>query len=67
MYTPIHFKVDDSAARRLLADLVTADLVTATPSGLVATFFSILYEPADDNYGSIFATFPATTTIGACP
>jgi transcriptional regulator len=53
MYTPEHFKVDNSAARRLLADLVTADLVTATPSGLVATFLPILYEPADDNYGSI--------------
>ena len=39
----------------LLADQVTADLVTATSRGLVATFLPILYEPAGDDYGSIIA------------
>jgi transcriptional regulator len=55
MYTPASFKVDWPAARRLLADRVTADLVTATSRGLVATFLPILYEPAEDGYGSIIA------------
>jgi transcriptional regulator len=53
MYTPASFKVDAPAARQLLADQPTADLVTATANGLVATFLPILYEPADDDYGSI--------------
>jgi transcriptional regulator len=55
MYTPASFKVDWPAARRFLADQVTADLVTATPHGLVGTFLPVLYEPADDSYGSIVA------------
>jgi transcriptional regulator len=55
MYTPASFKVDWPAARSLLADQVTADLVTATSRGLVATFLPILYQPADDDYGSIIA------------
>jgi transcriptional regulator len=55
MYTPASFKVDWPAARNLLADQVTADLVTATSRGLVATFLPVLYEPASDGYGSIVA------------
>jgi transcriptional regulator len=53
MYTPDSFKVEVPAVRRFLADQRTADLVTATAHGLVATFLPILYEPAEDNYGSI--------------
>jgi transcriptional regulator len=55
MYTPASFKVDATAARQLLAGRPTADLVTATPRGLVATFLPILYEPAEDDFGSIMA------------
>jgi transcriptional regulator len=55
MYTPASFKVDWPAARSLLADRLTADLVTATAGGLVATFLPVLYEPAGDGYGSIIA------------
>jgi transcriptional regulator len=53
MYVPSHFAVDEVATRRLLAGQSTADLVTATPRGLVATFLPILYEPAGDGYGSV--------------
>jgi transcriptional regulator len=53
MYVPPHFAVDEPTTRRILADLQTADLVTATPRGLVATFLPILYEPATDGYGSV--------------
>ena len=38
-----------------MADRLTADLVTATAGGLVATFLPVLYEPAGDGYGSIIA------------
>jgi transcriptional regulator len=53
MYVPKSFKMDRAVARTFLADQLTADLVTATPRGLVATFLPILYEPDDDSYGSI--------------
>jgi transcriptional regulator len=53
MYVPSHFAVDEATTRRLLAGLGTADLVTATPRGLVATFLPILYEPAPDGFGSV--------------
>src|ERR1039457_2225336 len=53
MYIPSHFGVDEATTRRFLADQGTADLVTATPRGLVATFLPILYEPAQDGYGSV--------------
>jgi transcriptional regulator len=36
-----------------LAELDTADLVTMTPRGLVATFLPVLYEPAPEGYGSL--------------
>ncbi|MGO9657525.1 MAG: FMN-binding negative transcriptional regulator [Acidimicrobiales bacterium] len=53
MYIPSHFSVDEATARQFLADRDTADLVTLTPRGLVATFLPVLYEPAEDGYGSV--------------
>ena len=53
MYIPSHFGVDEATTRRFLSAQATADVVTATPRGLVATFLPILYEPAPDGYGSV--------------
>ncbi len=53
MYVPSHFRLDEAATRRFLAGGATADLVTVTPRGLVATFLPVLYEPAPDGYGSL--------------
>jgi transcriptional regulator len=53
MYVPSHFGLDEAATRQFLADRDTADLVTLTPRGLVATFLPVLYEPAPDGYGSV--------------
>ncbi|MGA3221882.1 MAG: FMN-binding negative transcriptional regulator [Acidimicrobiales bacterium] len=54
MYVPSQFTVDEATTRQFLADQRTADLVTVTPRGLVATFLPVLYEPAPDGYGSVF-------------
>ncbi|MHB1486262.1 MAG: FMN-binding negative transcriptional regulator [Acidimicrobiales bacterium] len=53
MYVPSHFTADEAAVRQLLADPGTADLVTATPQGMLATFLPILYEPAAGDHGSL--------------
>jgi transcriptional regulator len=53
MYVPSQFSMDEAATRRFLAERDTADLVTVTARGLVATFLPILYEPAEDGYGSV--------------
>jgi transcriptional regulator len=53
MYVPAQFSMDEAATRRFLADRDTADLVTLTNRGLVATFLPILYEPAPGGYGSV--------------
>ena len=53
MYVPSQFSMDEAATRRFLAERDTADLVTVTARGLVATFLPILYEPAPDGYGSV--------------
>lgn len=53
MYVPSHFTVDEAQARRLLAGCLTADLVTTTPQGMLATFLPVLYEPTASKWGSI--------------
>ena len=53
MYVPSHTSVDEATTHAFLAGQHTADLVTVTPRGLVATFLPILYEPAADSYGSL--------------
>ncbi len=44
MYVPAHFAPDDDAVHELLANHGAADLVTATPDGLVATLLPFLYD-----------------------
>jgi transcriptional regulator len=46
MYVPAHFAADDEAVHQLLTHHGAADLVTATPDGLVATFLPFLYDRA---------------------
>jgi transcriptional regulator len=53
MYVPPHFTIDEAKVPQLLAGHDTADLVTATPRGLIATFIPILYEPAVGAHGSM--------------
>ncbi len=48
MYLPKHTVADAQALHELLANLRAADLVTATPDGLFATFLPLLH---DENVG----------------
>lgn len=45
MYVPAHFAMTDPEAAELLSNAQTADLVSPTPDGLVATFLPVLYDP----------------------
>lgn len=44
MYVPKHFAADDADVAALLAEMGSADLVTPTASGLVATFLPLLHD-----------------------
>jgi transcriptional regulator len=53
MYVPAHFVMDDEAVRDLLHRHGAADLVTATPSGLIATLLPFVYEPDAGEHGAL--------------
>lgn len=53
MYTPPQFAAEESVALELLAAAGAADLVTATPSGVMATFLPLLHDPAGGGRGSL--------------
>ncbi|WP_277954505.1 FMN-binding negative transcriptional regulator [Saccharopolyspora soli] len=44
MYVPAHFAPDDEAVHELLTNHGAADLVTATPDGLIATMLPFIYD-----------------------
>jgi len=46
VYVPAHFAPEDEAVHQLLVHHGAADLITATPDGLVATFLPFLYDRA---------------------
>lgn len=53
MYLPKHFQADPQQTRELLTGIRAADLVSATPDGLFATFLPLLYQEAADGPGSL--------------
>lgn len=54
MYTPKHFELDHAHVRALLASAPTAQLVTAHPTGPVATLLPLTYRPdAGGEHGSL--------------
>ncbi len=53
MYVPAHFAADDSGVRQLLAGIEAADLVTATPDGLLSTLLPLLYDPDAGEHGAL--------------
>ncbi|GAA2509229.1 FMN-binding negative transcriptional regulator [Winogradskya humida] len=55
MYIPAHFAPDASAVQDLLTRADTADLVTATANGLIATYLPILYDAGSGPHGSVLA------------
>lgn len=53
MYVPAHFSADHETVQELLRSPAAADLVTATPDGLVATMLPFMYDPDPGPHGSL--------------
>lgn len=51
MYVPAHFKPDDEEVRELLRNPGAADLITATPDGLLATMLPFVYDEPGSRAG----------------
>jgi len=55
MYVPAHFSVGDSEIRDFLTRCDTADLITGTPQGLLATLLPVLFDPSVGEHGVLLA------------
>jgi transcriptional regulator len=53
MYVPAHFAMDEPAVRNLLVHHGAADLVTATPDGLLATLLPFVFDPDAGEHGAL--------------
>lgn len=53
MYAPAHFAADDQVVSELLTGHGAADLITATPGGLLASLIPFLYDPAVGERGAL--------------
>jgi transcriptional regulator len=51
MYVPAHFKATDDEVRDLLRHPDAADLITATPDGLLATMLPLVYDEPGSRAG----------------
>jgi len=60
VYVPAHFAADDAAVRDLLSHRGAADLVTATPEGLVATLLPFVHDTAAGEHGSLLGHLART-------
>ena len=53
MYVPKHLRADDAETAMLLQGLRAADLVSATPDGLFATFLPLIHDSSGGEYGRL--------------
>ena len=53
MYIPAHFAAGDAEVGDLLTHHGAADLVTATPQGLLATMLPFVFDPAVGDHGAL--------------
>jgi len=53
MYLPKHLRADDAETAMLLSGLRAADLVTATPDGLYATFLPLIHDTSGGEFGRL--------------
>jgi transcriptional regulator len=53
MYIPAHFAADGAEVSDLLTHHGAADLVTATPQGLLATMLPFVFDPAAGEHGAL--------------
>jgi transcriptional regulator len=55
MYVPRQFAASEAQTRELLDRCETADLITATPEGPLATFLPVLFDPDAGEHGALLA------------
>jgi transcriptional regulator len=53
VYLPRHFKADEVQVRELLTRIRAADLITATATGLFATFLPLIYDESVGESGAL--------------
>jgi transcriptional regulator len=53
MYIPSHFAADDAVVHDLLTNHGAANLVTATPAGMLATLLPFVYDRTIGEYGAL--------------
>jgi transcriptional regulator len=53
VYVPAHFAASADEVQGLLRSVRAADLITAGPDGLVATFLPLLYDPGAGEHGAL--------------
>jgi transcriptional regulator len=53
MYIPAHFAMDEAEVHDLLAQHGAADLVTATPHGILASLLPFIYDPSVGEHGAL--------------
>lgn len=53
MYLPKHLRADDAETAMLLRGLRAADLVSATPGGLFATFLPLIHDSSGGEFGRL--------------
>ncbi|KRE63980.1 transcriptional regulator [Arthrobacter sp. Soil736] len=53
MYTPEHFAVHPDAVQDLLKMPAAANLITATPQGILATMLPFVYDPSVGEHGAL--------------
>jgi transcriptional regulator len=55
MYVPAHFSAGEAEIRDFLTRCDTADLITSTPDGLLATLLPVLFDPTVGDQGALLA------------
>jgi transcriptional regulator len=53
MYIPAHFAMDEAEVHELLTQHGAADLVTATPRGILASLLPFIYDPSVGEHGAL--------------
>jgi len=53
MYIPAHFAMDEAEVHDLLTRHGAADLVTATPRGVLASLLPFIYDPSAGEHGAL--------------
>ncbi|WP_284977037.1 FMN-binding negative transcriptional regulator [Arthrobacter sp. efr-133-TYG-104] len=67
MYTPAHFAASPEAVDSLLHNSGTANLITMSPGGLLATLLPFAYDPSVGEHGALQAHMARNNTQWSAP